>query len=144
MTLLETIYTIGSLAMDRNLVNSYYAGNTIFYTNGDTVRAYPYVFVSPASDHTVENGTITYGLVVYYVDRLLEDDRNECEVMSVAIDTLLNLAKQLREEAGVLHVYVDRIRNFTEVEKFADRCGGAYMYLRVETQLPTNCGEDIL
>lgn len=143
MTLLETIYEIGNLALDKNLINAYYAGNTIYQVNGDEVRSYPYLFLSPALDHTVGDQTVTYGLILYYVDRLTEEGRNEEDIMSTSINTLINLGRQIKDLPGVQRVYIDRIRNFAESEKFADRCTGGYMYVRVEVPLDQICAEYI-
>ena len=143
MTLNQLIYEIGDLAIRKNLVNTYMGGGSIYTANADTIRSYPFIYLTPPGDHTVSDQTITYSLVIYYVDRLLEDNRNETDVYSNAIVTLVNLGRQIKEIPGIQHVYVDRIRNFTETEKMADRCAGGYMYVRVETLLDQICAEYI-
>ncbi len=143
MTLNQLIYEIGDLALQKNLVNAYMGGGSIYTANAETVRSYPFIYLTPPGDHTVTDQTITFSLVIYYVDRLTEENRNETDIYSNAINTLINLGRQIKDIPGVLRVYIDRLRNFTDTEKLADRCAGGYMYVRVECPLDQICAEYI-
>lgn len=143
MTLNQLIYEIGDLAVKRNLVGTYMGGGSIYTANADTIKTYPFIYLTPPGDHTVDDQFITYSLVIYYVDRLTEENRNETDIYSTAINTLVNLGRQIKELEGVQRVYIDRLRNFTDTEKMADRCAGGYMYVRVEVPLDRICAEYI-
>ena len=138
MTLNQLIYEIGELSVKENLVSNYFGGGSIYTLNADTIQ-YPFVYMSCPGDHVPSNQTITYSLVIYYVDRLTEENRNETDVYSNAINTLVNLGKQIKDIPGVIGVTMDRIRNFTDTEKMSDRCAGGYLYVRVECMLDQIC-----
>lgn len=140
MTLEYLQYAIGEIAVRNNLVNWYGAGPSVFAINGETVKDYPLVFVSPTGDNLVRENTTRYSLTIYYVDRLLDDSSNETNVGSVAVETLKNIYRQVQMIDWVEAVETDpRIRLFQEPERFNDRCAGAYMQVWIEVVNPSNC-----
>lgn len=132
MTIERLLYDISEIALKNNLVNAAYAGPSLYNLNGETVRDYPYIFTSPTDDITVGENTSTYGLTLFFVDRLLEDSSNEVDIFSVGVETLKNLIKQLEGLDEIVSVGdTPIIRLFTETQKMADFCAGAYVRLRV-------------
>ena len=142
MTLETLIYNIGELALKKNLVNAYFAGGSLYELNAETINEYPIIFLTPAGDHTVKENTTRYSLTIYYADRLWDDDRNETDICSAAIETLKNLMRQISYLDWVAYVQEEpSIRLFTETERMNDRVAGAYMQVWVEVLNASTCPE---
>lgn len=142
MTLEQLEYNIGQIALKNNLVNAYYAGGSLYEINAEVVNEYPIIFITPAGDHTVKENTTRYSLTIYYADRLWDDDRNETDICSAAIETLKNLLRQIGYLDWVAYVQEEPvIRLFTETEKMNDRLAGAYMQVWVEVLNASTCPE---
>lgn len=132
MTIERLLYDISEIALKNNLVNSSYAGPSIYQVNGDTVRSYPYVFTSPTDEIRAGENTTAYGLTLYYVDRLLADNSNETDIFSVGVETLKNIIRQLDNHPEIVDISENPvIRLFTETQKMADSCAGAYVRFEV-------------
>lgn len=142
MTLETLLYNIGELALKNNLVNAYFAGGSLYELNAETINEYPIIFLTPAGDHTVKENTTRFSLAIYYADRLWDDDRNETDICSAAIETLKNLMRQISYLDWVAYVQEEpSIRLFTETERMNDRVAGAYMQVWVEVLNPSTCPE---
>lgn len=142
MTLETLIYNIGELALKNNLVNAYFAGGSLYELNAETINEYPIIFLTPAGDHTVKENTTRFSLTIYYADRLWDDDRNETDICSAAIETLKNLMRQISYLDWVAYVQEEpSIRLFTETERMNDRVAGAYMQVWVEILNASTCPE---
>lgn len=142
MTLETLIYNIGELALKNNLVNAYFAGGSLYELNAEIINEYPIIFLTPAGDHTVKENTTRFSLTIYYADRLWDDDRNETDICSAAIETLKNLMRQISYLDWVAYVQEEPvIRLFTETERMNDRVAGAYMQVWVEVLNPSTCPE---
>lgn len=132
MTIERLLYDISEIAIKNNLVNASYAGPSIYNVNGGTVRDYPYLFTSPTDDITVGDNTTVYGLTLYYVDRLLADSSNEVDIFSNGVETLKNIIRQLQYLDEIVEITDNPIiRLFTETQKMADACAGAYCRLEI-------------
>ena len=132
MTIERLLYDISEISLKNNLVNAAYAGPSIYNINGTTVRDYPYLFTSPTDDITVGDNTTRYGLTLYYVDRLLADSSNEVDVFSAGVETLKNIIRQLELLDEIVDVTDEPIiRLFTETQRMADACAGAYCRLSI-------------
>lgn len=132
MTIERLLYDISEISLKNNLVNAAYAGPSIYNINGTTVRDYPYLFTSPTDDITVGDNTTRYGLTLYYADRLLADSSNEVDVFSAGVETLKNIIRQLELLDEIVDVTDEPIiRLFTETQRMADACAGAYCRLSI-------------
>lgn len=142
MTLEQLQYNIGEIALKNNLVNAYFAGGSLYELNAEVINEYPVIFLTPAGDHTVKENTTRFSLTIYYVDRLWDDDRNETDICSAAIETLKNIMRQINYLDWVAYVEDEPvIRLFTETERMSDRVAGAYMQIWVETLNASTCPE---
>lgn len=142
MTLELLEYNIGQIALKNNLVNAYFAGGSLYELNAEVINEYPVIFLTPAGDHTVKENTTRFSLTIYYVDRLWDDDRNETDICSAAIETLKNIMRQINYLDWVAYVEDEPvIRLFTETERMNDRVAGAYLTLWVETLNASTCPE---
>lgn len=142
MTLEQLEYQIGEIALKNNLVNAYFAGGSLYELNAEVINEYPVIFLTPAGDHTVKENTTRFSLTIYYVDRLWDDDRNETDICSAAIETLKNIMRQINYLDWVAYVEDEPvIRLFTETERMNDRVAGAYMNVWVEVLNASTCPE---
>lgn len=126
------------LAVRCNLVNYAAAGGSIYELNAETIKDYPFIFVSPTDEVEVGQSTLTYGLTLFYCDRLLSDASNDTQIYSVALDTLKNYIAQINELSYVVNVDDYNIRIFSETHKMADYLNGAYARVRI-TVLESAC-----
>lgn len=127
MTLFTLEQLISNLAISLKGVSYACAGASVYDINSLTVRNYPLVYTSPTGTQDVQDNTTSYELTIFYIDRLLEDNSNDNDIFSTAIETLKILAKKIESFEGVLNVERNGITLFTEKEKFSDRCAGAFM-----------------
>ena len=142
MTLETTLYNIGEIAIKNNLCNSYYAGGSLYELNSEIIDCYPLIFLTPAGDHIARENVTRFNVTIYYVDRLWDDDRNETDICSAAIETLKNIKRQLPYLDWVANVEEDpSIRLFTETERMSDRVAGAYMTIYLDVLNASTCPE---
>lgn len=142
MTLETLLYNIGELALKNNLVNAYFAGGSLYELNAEIISEYPLIFLTPAGDHIARENVTRFNVTIYYVDRLWDDDRNETDICSAAIETLKNIKRQLPYLDWVANVEEDPvIRLFTETERMSDRVAGAYMTIYLDVLNASTCPE---
>ena len=142
MTLETTLYNIGEIAIKNNLCNSYYAGGSLYELNSEIIDCYPLIFLTPAGDDIARENVTRFNVTIYYVDRLWDDDRNETDICSAAIETLKNIKRQLPYLDWVANVEEDpSIRLFTETERMSDRVAGAYMTIYLDVIKASTCPE---
>lgn len=126
------------LAIRNNLVNYAAAGGSIYELNAETIKDYPFIFVSPTDDIEVGQSTITYGFTIFYCDRLLADATNDTQIYSVGVSTLKNFLRQVQDLSYVVNVSDYNVRIFSETHKMADYLNGAYARVRI-TVLEADC-----
>lgn len=138
MTLELLLNIICDLAIKRNLVNYSAAGSSIYELNTKTVDSYPFIFVSPTGSIVTRKNFTDYGLTLFYVERLLEDNANDTRTYSIANDTLVNLVRQLRQLTGIVEITEPSVRLFND-ERLNDRCCGAYAEITVTVLNEAEC-----
>ena len=139
MTLEFLLNELCTLAIKHNLVNYAAAGGSIYALNADTIKDYPYFFFSPTDDIRIEKNFTTYGLTVFYVDRLLADNSNDTQIYSTATLAITNLLRQAKAFEGIVEIGDYNIRVFSETEKMADKVNGAYARVNITTLNSFNC-----
>lgn len=133
MTLQTLCTAIADLAKAQEIINSSAAGTDIYSINGQTVRDYPMLYISPTGYHQVKENTTRFQLTLYYLERLLNDSSNEMDILSVSIEQLKNLIRGIKKIEGVVSVDDEyQIVNWTDTENFNDRLAGAYATIVVE------------
>lgn len=141
ITLEQIEYLLTELALKHNLVNSSFAGPSIYALNADDIKEYPFIYVSPTGTHTLKENTTRFSFTLFYVDRLFDDSSNEDAVNSTGVETLRNLHLQLKKLDFVTDIQEEiDVRLFTETERMADRCAGAYASIWIEVLNSTTCG----
>ena len=139
MTLELLLNELCDLGIRHNLVNYAAAGGSIYELNAETIKDYPFFFFSPTDDIRVEKNFTTYGLTVFYCDRLLSDNMNDTQVYSVATLAITNLLRQAKMLNGIVSVGDPTIRVFSSTEKMADKLNGAYARVNIKTLNAANC-----
>lgn len=139
MSLEFLLNNLCDVAIRYNLINYAAAGGSIYELNAETINGYPALFLSPTDDIYVDKSTTTYGLTVFYIDRLLGDSSNATQIYSNAILTITNFLRQVKSLDGILDVEDYNIRVFSETEKMNDRLNGAYARVRIRVLNTLNC-----
>ena len=139
MTLELLLNELCNLGIRHNLVNYAAAGGSIYLLNSETIDSYPYFFFSPTDDIRIEKNFTTYGLTVFYVDRLLADNSNDTQIYSTATLAITNLLRQAKAFEGIVEIGDYNIRVFSETEKMADKVNGAYARVNITTLNSFNC-----
>ena len=139
MTLEFLLNELCNLGIRHNLVNYAAAGGSIYTLNSETIQDYPYFFFSPTEDIRIEKNFTTYGISVFYVDRLIGDNMNDTQVYSNGTLAIQNLMRQVKAMDGVVGVDDYNIRVFSETEKMADKVNGAYARVNITTLNSYNC-----
>lgn len=139
MTLQELCRQLGQMAKAQKLIRFSAAGASLGELNPIQLEWYPFIFIIPSGTHTVTDDTTRFDLTIYYCDRLLEDDTNELDVMSAAIENLKNILVGARLLEGVVDVEnTYTIRNFMPTKQ-NDRLAGAYAQVRITVANNTIC-----
>ena len=138
MTLKNLADELGKLAISQRLVEFSAAGASLGELNPMNI-VYPCFYIIPAGNHYVMENTTRFGLVLYYVDRLLEDSSNEIDIMSSAVENLKNILVGAKDIPGVVKVEETyTIKNFFP-EKWNDRVCGAYATVNITVVNDTLC-----
>lgn len=139
MNLQELCKELGEMAKAQELVDFSAAGSSLGEINPLSINYYPLFFIIPSGTHTVQANTTKFDLVLYYIDRLLEDNSNTIDIFSSSIENLKNILIGARAIPGVVDVEdTYTIRNFMP-EKLNDRVAGAYAQVRITCENETVC-----
>ena len=142
MNLKELCKNIGEMAKQQKLVNFSCAGASLAEINPETIDYYPLFMIIPSGVHQVLENTTRFSLVLYYIDRLLEDNSNTIDIFSSSIENLKNIIRGTKDIEGVVGVdEVYNVRNFAP-EKLNDRVCGAYAEVDIEVVNDTICFEE--
>lgn len=138
MTLYDTIQAIERVAKMQPSINTI-VENDIWKLNAEPSVEYG-VFGFRQTEHTANGneGYISYGFELYYIDRLTNDLSNQIEVQSVGVQTLDNIIRLLIDEGLVVREW-----RFTPFyQKFADECSGVICTLTIGAQIETMCATE--
>lgn len=140
MTLQGLLTALGNIAINDRMVSWAGAGSSVYSINDLTIRDYPIFFASPTGTHRVEENWTTYQLTLFFIDRLLEDNSNDMDIQSTAIEVLKNLIKKAAQQDGIVSVGDEyTITLFVDTEKFKDRCSGAYATVEFSIENDSTC-----
>lgn len=146
MTLISLCRELGEMAKAQELVQYSACGSSLAEINPLDVAFYPLFFIIPAGTHTVYENTTRYSLVLYYIDRLLEDNTNTIDIFSSAVENLKNILVGARQIPGVVDIEDTYTIKCFMPEKLNDRLAGAYAEVRITVENDNICfieGEDL-
>lgn len=131
MTLQETTRLINWVASKQPNVNGIIETGDILELNNSSWEQKYSVVCATQESHQVTGDFYTFNFVVYYVDRLTFDKKNQLEVQSTAIEVLANIANSLNVNNNLVDVVVSSATTFTE--KFVSECAGAWVNISITT-----------
>lgn len=143
MDLKTLLNEIARTAIEQKCINYSAAGADIYQLNVKKIDGYPVLFISPTGNHSVSQNSTSFQLTLYYFDRLAEDDVNDTDILSAAVEQLKNIVRHIIDIEGVIYVSETySITNFIETQAFNDRIAGAYTTINVEVVNNTICAVD--
>lgn len=122
MTLYEVVQGFLNIAKKQPNIN--YTGEGDVYTLNSLPNIEYSVFWVTQTDHTINEDTITYNLVLYYIDRVLHDESNVLEIQSNGINQLHNIINNFVQINDAQVEYDVNFTTFTH--RFNDNCSGTY------------------
>lgn len=129
MNTIEIINKIKEVALTQEVVKSVYDGDVYTNWNSGEVK---YGSVNIGLREITNNGNFTtYTLILYYADRLLQDESNANEVISDgtnALQSIINILNQI----DFVNI-ADNITYTPFVQKFADYLAGVYAQVEITT-----------
>ena len=121
---------IKDIALQTKTVRSAYDGDV--YTIWNTSETKYASFVVGLRSATKANNMRTYNVVMYYGDRLMQDDRNKNSVWDDAINTLQTVLNKLNSLDDVEVVGDYTFQTFEQ--KFEDILAGAYVEIAINAE----------
>lgn len=128
MTLKELINKFLNIA--KKQPNIGYTGEGDIYTLNSLPNLEYSVFFVTQQQHNQSEDVISYNLILYYIDRLVEDDANMLDIQSNGIIMLGNIINTFINENDADINYDITYQPFTH--KFADKCAGVYATISVD------------
>ena len=130
MNIVELINKIKELAIQHNLVHSTYDGDV--YTNWNTTEVkFGSVNVGVETIQRAEN-YIQYDVILYYADRLLQDNQNANAIYADGVNILQSILNQLEDELEI--TYPIQYTPFSQ--KFVDYLAGVYCRVSIISEYP--------
>lgn len=128
MTLKETIKKFLNIAQKQPNIG--YTGEGDIYTLNSLPNINYSVFFVTQQQHQQSEDTITYNLILYYIDRLTETEDNMLDIHSNGIILLGNIINTFINENDADISYDITYQTFTH--RFSDACAGVYANVKIE------------
>lgn len=140
MTLLEIIKALKDIALLQPEVRSVSDGDVYDAMNGNPSLKYSVFHVTQTS-HSSNEGWDSYGLSLFLIDRLTDDNANRLEIQSRAKETLGNIIAVFCDNFDAEHNAI----TFTPfTEKFKDNTAGVWANVTVNVMSDAACPSDYL
>jgi hypothetical protein len=138
MTLQDLIQDIESIAGGQPSVQMIVENDVYKLNERADARYGVFAFTQETHSTSPDSDYITYNLILYYIDRLTDDERNEVEVQSTGVQVLGNILASLAER--VVRVGDYNMQPFRQ--RFADVCAGVFARVAITTLKDTLCAEE--
>lgn len=124
----ELVKLIKDISLALPDVNSFYTGD-VYEINADQSVKYASVVLTN-QEHNFDNNNdkFNYNFVLFFIDRLIDDESNRIDVQTAGISALKNIVTAL-EDYGII---IDSFRFTLFKERFNDICSGAYANLTIQ------------
>lgn len=124
----ELVKLIKDISLSLPDVNSFYTGD-VYEINADQSVKYASVVLTN-QEHNFDNNNdkFNYNFVLFFIDRLLDDESNRIDVQTAGISALKNIVTAL-EDYGII---IDSFRFTLFKERFNDVCSGAYATFTIQ------------
>ena len=137
MTLLQIIDILKGIALSQANIRSATDGDIYDALNGSLRVKYGAFHINQTSHQTTEN-TDTYGLNLFYVDRLEDDDSNRLQIQSIGKTVLDNIVRTFCEDYDT---DMPTITYTPFTQRFTDMTAGVYATITLTVFKEWTCAE---
>lgn len=123
MTLYEVITDILNIAKQQPNIN--HTGEGDIYSLNSLPNIDYSVFWVTQTNHTQGENTVSFNLILYYIDRLLPDTSNRLQIQSqgmLALNNIINIYNQMNTDIQIEY----DINYTTFTHRFTDDCAGVF------------------
>lgn len=133
----EIIKIIKNISLALPDVQSFYCGD-VYEVNADQSVKYSSIVLTN-QEHSFDNinDKFQYNFILFYIDRLTDDEANRTDVHTAAVSALKNIVRHLEEYDVIINDFKFNLFR----ERFNDSCAGAYASLSVDVE-DNDCNED--
>ena len=133
----EIIKIIKNISLALPDVRSFYCGD-VYEVNADQSVKYSSIVLTN-QEHQFDNinDKFQYNFILFYIDRLTDDEANRTDVHTAAVSALKNIVQHLEDYDVIINDFKFNLFR----ERFNDSCAGAYATLSVEVE-DNDCNED--
>ncbi len=133
----EIIKIIKNISLALPDVQSFYTGD-VYEVNADQSVKYSSVVLTN-QEHSFDNinDKFQYNFILFYIDRLTDDEANRVDVHTAAVSALKTIVRHLEDYNVIINDFKFNLFR----ERFNDSCAGAYASLSVDVE-DNDCNED--
>lgn len=138
MTLFDIIRNLQAIAAQEPSVRSVSDGDIYDALNAAVDIKYG-VFHITQDTHTTNGDLDVWGLNLFYIDRLLDNNENRLSIQSAGITILENVLKRFADTFGA--EYMNNIVYTPFTQRFKDNCAGVFCKISISTVMDNLCAE---
>ena len=133
----EIVKIIKNISFALPDVQSFYIGD-VYEVNADQSVKYSSIVLTN-QEHTFDNinDRFRYNFILFYIDRLTDDEANRVDVHTAAVSALKTIVQRLEDYNVIINDFKFNLFR----ERFNDSCAGAYATLSVEVE-DNDCNEE--
>lgn len=133
----EIIKIIKNISLALPDVQSFYTGD-VYEVNADQSVKYSSIVLTN-QEHSFDNinDKFQYNFILFYIDRLTDDEANRVDVHTAAVSALKTIVRHLEDYDVIINDFKFNLFR----ERFNDSCAGAYASLSVDVE-DNDCNED--
>ena len=138
MTLFDIIRNLQAIAAQEPSVRSVSDGDIYDALNAAVDIKYG-VFHITQDTHTTNGDLDVWGLNLFFIDRLLDNNENRLSIQSAGITILENVLKNFADTFGA--EYMNNIVYTPFTQRFKDNCAGVFCKISISTVMDNLCAE---
>ena len=133
----EIVKIIKNISFALPDVQSFYCGD-VYEVNADQTVKYSSVVLTN-QEHSFDNvnDRFQYNFILFYIDRLTDDEANRTDVHTAAVSALKTIVQRLEDYNVIINDFKFNLFR----ERFNDSCAGAYATLSIEVE-DNDCTEE--
>lgn len=133
----EIVKIIKNISLALPDVQSFYTGD-VYEVNADQSVKYSSIVLTN-QEHSFDNinDKFHYNFILFYIDRLTDDEANRTDVHTAAVSALKAIVQRLEDYNVIINDFKFNLFR----ERFNDQCAGAYAALSVEVE-DNDCTEE--
>ena len=133
----EIVKIIKNISFALPDVQSFYCGD-VYEVNADQSVKYSSIVLTN-QEHSFDNvnDRFQYNFILFYIDRLTDDEANRTDVHTAAVSALKTIVQRLEDYNVIINDFKFNLFR----ERFNDSCAGAYATLSIEVE-DNDCTEE--